>query len=230
MNNPKASSKARKPLKSGRLEQPAQGAPISRAYRLRRLKISELPVDTTELARFLVGKTLVHDIPGGRLSGRIVETEAYPIGDAACHAFRGPTPRNRTLFMRHGHAYVYFNYGVHWMMNVSSEPEGSGGGVLIRGVEPLEGVAIMERNRGTTQLVGLTKGPGRLARAMQITRAQDGLDLCAPGSPLWLGSPVKPVGEIGITTRIGLTVEAHRPLRFFERGNPFVSGPRKLLL
>jgi DNA-3-methyladenine glycosylase len=230
MNNRKAASKARKPLKSGRREQPAQGAPTSRAYRLRRLKISELPVDTTELARFLVGKTLVHDIPGGRLSGRIVETEAYPIGDAACHAFRGPTPRNRTLFMRHGHAYVYFNYGVHWMMNVSSEPEGSGGGVLIRGVEPLEGVAIMERNRGTTQLVGLTKGPGRLARAMEITRAQDGLDLCAPGSPLWLGSPVKPVGEIGITTRIGLTVEVHRPLRFFERGNPFVSGPRKLLL
>ncbi len=197
---------------------------------LRRLRAKELPVDTTELARFLIGKTLVHDLPEGRVSGRIVEAEAYPIGDAACHAFRGETPRNRTLFGRHGHAYVYFNYGVHWMMNVSSEAEGKGGGVLIRGIEPLEGIAIMERNRGVTHLEGLTKGPGRLARAMQITKAEDGLDLCSPESPLWLGTPIKPVGEIGITTRIGLTKEAHRQLRFFEKGNPFVSGPRRLLL
>jgi DNA-3-methyladenine glycosylase len=229
MNSPKTRLRRKSALKSSRANTRNPGA-AERTCRTRRLKISELPVDTTELARFLVGKTLIHDTPAGRLSGRIVETEAYPIGDAACHAFRGETPRNRTLFMRHGHAYVYFNYGVHWMMNVSSEAEGSGGGVLIRGVEPLEGVAIMERNRGTTELVGLTKGPGRLARAMDITREQDGLDLCSRESPLWLGSPVKPVGEIGITTRIGLSVEAHRPLRFFEKGNPFVSGPRKLLL
>ena len=202
----------------------------SRARPVRRLRVQELPVDTTELARFLIGKTLIHDVPEGRLSGRIVEAEAYPIGDAACHAFRGPTPRNRTLFMRHGHAYVYFNYGVHWMMNVSSEPEGTGGGVLIRGIEPLEGIAIMERNRGVTHREGLTKGPGRLARAMKITKAEDGLDLCSPESPLWLGTAVKPAGEIGITTRIGLTKEAHRPLRFFEKSNPFVSGPRRLLL
>ena len=198
--------------------------------KLRRLCRSDLPVDTTELARYLIGKTLVHDVPEGRVSGRIVEAEAYPLGDAACHAFRGLTPRNRTLFKKHGHAYVYFNYGVHWMMNVSSEAEGSGGGVLIRGIEPLEGIAIMEHNRGVNHLHGLTKGPGRLAMAMQITKAQDGLDLCSPASPLWLGTPVQPVGAIGITTRIGLTKEAHRPLRFFEQGNPFVSGPRKLLV
>ena len=197
---------------------------------VRRLRPEELPVDTMKLARFLIGKTLMHDLREGRLSGRIVETEAYPIGDSACHAFRGETPRNRTLFMRHGHAYVYFNYGVHWMMNVSSEAEGEGGGVLIRGVEPLEGIAIMERNRGVTHLEGLTKGPGRLARAMQITRAQDGLDLCSPESPLWLGTEAKATGEIGTTTRIGLSKEADRPLRFFERRNRFVSGPRRLLL
>jgi DNA-3-methyladenine glycosylase len=202
----------------------------SRLHAVRRLRAKELPVDTTDLARYLIGKTLVHDLPEGRVSGRIVEAEAYPIGDAACHAFRGETPRNRTLFGRHGHAYVYFNYGVHWMMNVSSEAEGKGGGVLIRGIEPLEGIAIMERNRGVTHLEGLTKGPGRLASAMQITKAQDGLDLCSPKSPLWLGTAVKPVGKIGITTRIGLSKEAHRQLRFFERGNPFVSGPRRLLL
>src|ERR1700722_9501657 len=137
MNHPKAPLKLKKLLKNETPEKDSQS--VTRVLRTRRLRISELPVDTTELARFLVGKTLVHDIPAGRLSGRIVETEAYPVGDPACHAFRGETPRNRTLFMRHGHAYVYFNYGVHWMMNISSEAEGSGGGVLIRGVEPLEG-------------------------------------------------------------------------------------------
>lgn len=196
---------------------------------LRRLRRSELPVDTAELARYLIGKTLVHDVKEGRLSGRIVEAEAYPIGDAAAHSFIGPTQRNRSLFLRRGHAYVFFNYGAHWMMNVSSETEGVGGGVLIRGLEPIEGIALMERNRGVSHLEGLTKGPGRLARALQVTKAQDGLDLCAEESPLWLGTAVKPVGPIGVTTRIGITKEAHRELRFYERGNAFVSGPRRLL-
>jgi len=197
---------------------------------LRQLRRSELPVDTTDLARFLIGKTLVHDVKNGRLSGRIVEAEAYPIGDAAAHSFIGPTARNRSLFLERGHAYVFFNYGAHWMMNVSAEQNGVGGGVLLRGLEPLEGVAIMERNRGITHLAGLTRGPGRLARAMQITKAQDGLDLCSSTSPLWLGTAMKPPGEIGITTRIGISKEAHRPLRFYEKGNPFVSGPRRLLV
>jgi len=116
------------------------------------------------------------------------------------------------------------------MMNVSAEQDGVGGGVLLRGLEPLEGVAIMERNRGITHLEGLTRGPGRLARAMQITKVQDGLDLCSSTSPLWLGTAMKPPGEIGITTRIGISKEAHRPLRFYEKGNPFVSGPRRLLV
>ena len=89
--------------------------------RIRRLRRAELPVDTVELARYLIGKTLVHDLPKGRLSGRIVETEAYPIGDAACHAFRGQTPRNRSLFLAHGHSYIYFTYGSCWMMNVRAK-------------------------------------------------------------------------------------------------------------
>lgn len=197
---------------------------------VRRLHRSELPVDTAELARYLIGKTLVHDVAEGRLSGRIVEAEAYPIGDAAAHSFIGPTARNRSLFLERGRAYVYFNYGAHWMMNVSSEKEGVGGGVLLRGLEPIEGLEIMQRNRGVLHLQALTKGPGRLAKAMQITKAEDGLDLCSHASPLWLGTPVNPVGPVGITTRIGLSKEAHRPLRFYEKGNPFVSGPRKLLL
>lgn len=196
---------------------------------VRRLRRRELPADTVELARYLIGKTLVHDVPEGRLSGRIVEAEAYPIGDAAAHAFRGLTPSNRSLFLERGHAYVFFNYGAHWMMNVSSEHAGVGGGVLIRGLEPLVGIALMQRNRGVSSIEGLTKGPGRLALAMQITKAQDGLDLCSPQSELWLGAAAKPMGKIGITTRIGLSREAHRELRFYERGNLFVSGPRQLL-
>lgn len=197
--------------------------------RVRHLRRSELPVDTEELARYLVGKTLVHDLDRGRLSGRIVETEAYPIGDAACHAFRGQTPRNRSLFLAHGHCYTYFTYGSCWMMNVASEAHGVGGGVLIRAIEPLEGVSLMEKNRGISAGIKLTQGPGRLAAAMQIDKSQDGLDLCSHKSPIWLGTPVRPPGEIRVTTRIGLSCEAHRLLRFYEKGSPFVSGPRRLL-
>ncbi len=199
----------------------------AKKLRIRRLRRGELPVRAVQLARFLVGKTLVLDSPSGRFSGRIVETEAYLPGDAACHAFRGQTPRNRSLFLRHGHAYVYFTYGSSFMMNVSSEKAGVGSGVLIRAVEPLEGIARMQRRRGTANLFDLTRGPGRLAQAMKIDRRYDGLDLCAPG-PLWLGAAVRPVGRIGRSTRIGINVETHRVLRFYERGNPFVSGPKFL--
>src|SRR5205085_9110872 len=108
---------------------------------------SELPIDTVALARYLVGKILVREVPEGTASGRIVETEAYVVGDAAGHAYRGMTPRNRSLFLEPGHAYVYLAYGVSWMLNVSSEGAGTGTGVLIRALEPVEGIAIMRRNR-----------------------------------------------------------------------------------
>jgi DNA-3-methyladenine glycosylase len=207
--------------------------------RIRRLRRSELPVDTVELARFLIGKTLVHDLPHVRLSGRIVETEAYIVGDAAAHTFRGLTPRNRSLFRERGHAYVYFIYGNHYMLNISGQREGIGEGILLRGLEPLEGIDWMRRHRAikgvragsgkksTAALTELSRGPGRLAAALRITRSLDGLDLCAKG-PLWLGTEGKPTGEIGVSVRIGIRLEAHRLLRFYERGNPFVSGPRRL--
>jgi DNA-3-methyladenine glycosylase len=197
------------------------------SQRIRRLRRSELPVETVELARFLIGKTLVHQLRGRRLSGRIVETEAYVVGDAAAHSFRGLTPSNRSLFLEHGHAYVYFTYGNHFMLNISSEPEGIGSGILLRAVEPLEGIKTMERNRGTQRLLDLTRGPGRLAEAFGITKKLDGVDLCAAG-PLWLGKAVREAGAIGTSVRIGITKEVHRELRFYERGNPFVSGPKKL--
>ena len=205
--------------------------------KFRRLTRKELPVDTLELARFLIGKVVIHDLPEGRLSGRIVEAEGYPPGDPAGHHFRGPTPRNRSLFLRHGHVYVYFNYGMHFMLNISSERAGVGGGVLIRALEPLEGIDLMRRHRKSTELRDLTRGPGRLAAALRIDRSLDGLDLFSRG-PLWLAEIVraKPSGRAGAketavaaTLRIGITRAADKLFRFYERGSPFVSGPKRLL-
>ncbi len=165
---------------------------------------------------------------GGRLSGRIVETEAYVLDDAASHAFRGETRRNRSMFLERGHAYVYIAYGSWPVLNVASETPGVGAGVLIRALEPLEGIDAMRRNRGSEKLLDLARGPGRLAAAMRITLAEDGADLCGAGA-LCLGTPVRKPRDIVAATRIGITKEAERPLRFFERGNRFVSGPRRLI-
>ena len=188
---------------------------------------AELPVDTAALARFLIGKMLVRTLAEGVAGGRIVETEAYDIGDAAGHAYRGMTPRNGALFLERGHAYVYLAYGVSFMLNVSSETPGVGAGVLIRAIEPTEGVAIMQRNRGVERVRDLTRGPGRLCAALAIDRRLDRIDLCRAG-PLWLGSDGHAPGEIGLSVRIGITRAADSPLRFYVRGNGFVSGPRAL--
>ena len=194
---------------------------------LRRLRRVELPSDTAALARFLIGKFLVHDHPRGRLSGRIVETEAYVVGDAAAHAFRGLTPRNRSLFLERGHAYVYFVYGCWYALNVSGETAGIGAGVLLRALEPRDGIARMKRWRSTERVVDLARGPGRLASALDIDRRHDGADLCG-GGPLWLAADGSPSRRIGRSVRIGITREVGRKLRFFERDNAFVSGPRHL--
>jgi DNA-3-methyladenine glycosylase len=194
---------------------------------LRRLRRTELPVDTVELARYLIGKVVVHDTDDGRLSGRIVETEAYPVGDAAGHAFRGETRRNASLFLGRGHAYVHFTYGSSFMLNVTSEAVGIGAGVLLRALEPLEGIDRMERFRSGAALLDLARGPGRLAQAMQIDFKQDGLDLCAAG-PLWLATSRPKTAGIGESVRIGLTRNTDCKLRFYERGSPYVSGPKRL--
>ena len=169
----------------------------------------------------------MRELPEGVVSGRIVETEAYVVGDAAGHGYRGMTPRNRSLFLEHGHAYVYQAYGISWMLNVSSELPGIGTGVLIRALEPVEGIAIMRRNRGVERLRDLARGPGRLAAALRIDRGLDGLDLCRRG-PLWLGRDDHQPGEVGQSIRIGISRDADRLLRFYLRGSPFVSGPRSL--
>lgn len=193
----------------------------------RRLTPADLPHETVALARALIGKSLVHETPEGRLSVRVVETEAYPVGDAAGHAFIGQTRRNTPLFGAFGRAYVYLGYGVSWLLNIASEGEGIGAGVLFRAGEPIEGVDEMIRRRARPRLTELTSGPGKLAMALGIDKRQDGTGFFDSG-PLWLGEPVRPAGEIGVSLRIGITKDAHRPLRFYERGNPFVSGPRKL--
>jgi len=198
-------------------------------FSFRRLRRAELPPDTVNLASFLIGKIVVHDLPAGRLAGRIVETEAYPPGDPAGHHFRGPTPRIRSMYLAPGHAYIFFNYGAHFMLNVVSEPAGTAAAILIRALEPLQGIELMQHHRKSTQFLDLTRGPGRLAAAFQINRRHDGLDLCAPGS-LWLGEASHPTGPIGKTVRVGITRAADQLLRFYERGNPFVSGPKRLLL
>ena len=188
---------------------------------------SELPVDTAALARHLIGKLLVRELPEGMASGRIVETEAYVVGDAAGHAYGGMTPRNRSLFLERGHAYVYLAYGLSYMLNVSSETPGIGAGVLIRALEPVEGVSIMRRNRGVERLRDLARGPGRLAAALRIDRALDGLDVCQQGA-LWLARDDHEPGEIGQSVRIGISRDADRTLRFYLRGSPFASGAKSL--
>jgi DNA-3-methyladenine glycosylase len=205
---------------------------------MRRLRRSELPEETVELARFLIGTILVRDEPEARLSARIVETEAYVPGDAASHAFRGETPRNRAMFLKRGHAYVYLIYGTAHCLNVTSERPGIGAAVLIRAAEPLTGLEIMQRRRNTTNPRDLCRGPGRLAQAFALDRTHDKLDLCERGATLWLaanervtrssaaGVPLR--AHIGESTRIGITKEASRVLRFFERNSRFASGPRAL--
>ncbi len=189
----------------------------------------DLPLDTVELARFMIGKYLVHDRPEGRMSGRIVETEAYPLGDSTSHAFAGRRPHNGSMFLAPGHAYVRLTYGLSYMLNMSAEAQEIGAGILFRAIEPLEGLPLMEARRPGVPRRDLARGPGRLTTALGIGQAFDGRDLCT-GRGLWIGFMERGEVPVGVTTRIGLSREMHRPLRFFEPGSDFVSGPRKLLL
>jgi DNA-3-methyladenine glycosylase len=197
---------------------------------LRTLQREELPVPAARMARWLIGKTLIREHPAGRMSGRIVETEAYVVGDASGHAYRGKTDRNASLFLEPGHAYVYFVYGCWFSLNVSAGRAGIGSGVLLRALEPLEGLDLMAANRPTSRPADLARGPGRLATALGITRKLDGQDLCGGSGPLWLADAVRKRGHVGVGLRIGISLETHRPLRFFEIGNPSVSGPRSRAL
>jgi DNA-3-methyladenine glycosylase len=188
-----------------------------------RLTRRALPMATVELARYLIGKTLVHATPRGRLAGRIVETEAYPPGDPTAYHRPGLTTSNAPLFMARGHAYVRMVYGACFNLNLAAEPAGIGGSVLIRALQPLEGLPLMERNYPTVTVSALTRGPGRLCRALGIGPELSGTDLCT-GGRLWLERD-GPRPRIRVSTRIGLSRDQHRRLRFLERGSRFVSVP-----
>ena len=173
-----------------------------------------------DVARDCLGKILVH----GRVAGRIVETEAYlGVDDMAAHASRGITNRTRLLFGPPGHAYVYFIYGMYDCLNFVAEEEGKAGCVLIRAVEPVTGIRVMQRRRPAAKRIqDLASGPGKLTLAMAITRKQNGSDLVA--SRLHVRRlDYEPLIEIGVTPRIGITHCADWPLRFVIRGNAFVS-------
>lgn len=187
------------------------------------------------VARQLLGKLLIRqpDNPSEETTiGRIVEVEAYlDSSDPAAHAFAGKTARNAVLFGPPGHAYVYFIYGMHYCLNVSCEPEGHAGCILIRALQPIAGLPTMARRRNLAVNANprlLTSGPGRLCQALAITRAaHNGLDLTHPDSPLTLAADSDPDGfppqPIDATPRIGIRHAADRPLRFTLRGNPFLS-------
>ncbi len=186
----------------------------------------------------LLGKLLVlHKTATGIVAGRIVEVEAYlgphdATPDPAAHSHRGPTPRNEVLFGPPGHAYVYFIYGRYYCMNFSCEKVGMGGGILLRAVEPVAGLKQMARRRNLPPNAApcdLTGGPGRLCEAMGITRkAQNGLDLVDPHSPLQVRDDGFRVTRVLVTRRIGIRHAAELPLRFALPGNDCVSGPKKM--
>ena len=188
-----------------------------------------LRLPTLEVARRLLGAEVVRELPEGRLRGRIVETEAYLHNDPACHAVRElpngichrQTRRNASMFGPPGRAYVYFTYGNHYMLNVVTEPEGIPGAVLIRALEPLDGLEIMLARRQVDPRQ-LTNGPGKLTQAFGIGKELDGHDLAQPPLQLVLGDPV-PDEDIVETTRIGITRAVDKPWRFYIKGNPWVS-------
>jgi DNA-3-methyladenine glycosylase len=179
--------------------------------------------DTVTVARALLGCLLVHDSADGLTSGRIVETEAYLMGDEAAHSFRGPTARNAVMFGPAGYAYVYFIYGVHYCVNAVTQAEGVAEAVLIRALEPVDGLAIMAARRRTDTPRQLCSGPGKLSQALAIGAAQNGLPLF--DGPLRIEAAQTPVhaDDIVTTTRIGITRAAELPLRFYLRDNSHIS-------
>jgi len=179
------------------------------------------------LARALIGWRLVRHSRAGPAGGRIIETEAYPIGDPASHAYRGETKRNLVMFGPPLHAYVYHIYGRYWCFNVTSEEDGRGAGILIRALEPATGITLMRRRRGVEDDRLLCSGPARLTIALAIDHDCNGADLLHD-SAIRLLPPDRPPGKIGRSRRIGLNVAAHRLLRYYERGNPYLSGPKAL--
>ena len=182
-----------------------------------------------EVARDLIGLVLVGRSREGTVAGRIVEAEAY-VGpeDLACHASRGETARNAVMFGPPGHAYVYFVYGMHWCLNLVTGFEGFPAAVLLRAVEPVEGIELMRSRRPRARKdVQLTSGPARLCQAFAVDGAGNGLDVCAADAPLAVEDRGRRVGSIVAAPRVGVDYAgewAAKPFRFYEDESPYVSA------
>lgn len=180
--------------------------------------------ETIAVARALLGKLLVHETPHGTVAGRIVETEAYLADDPACHAHGGKkTPRTAVMFGAPGTSYIYLIYGMHHCFNVVTGAEGTGEAVLIRALEPVCGIELMQVRRNQLTIQNLCSGPGKLVYAMGITRALNALSLMEP--PLYIAESVVAQEKFKIitTTRIGISKGADLPLRFYIKDSPYIS-------
>jgi DNA-3-methyladenine glycosylase len=179
----------------------------------------DLSGSVVDVARKLIGCTIRH----GETAGVIVETEAYHESEPACHAYVGRTARTIPLFGRPGTAYVYFSYGVHALLNVVCEPEGVGAAVLLRALEPTDGIELMRKRRGLVQPWDLCSGPGKLTQALGVGLELNSTDLFE--GPIRLGPPEGPRPEILVGTRIGITKAPDLPWRFCAAGSRYVSRP-----
>lgn len=181
---------------------------------------------TLEVAEDLVGRMLYSESPAGLVAGRLVEVEAYcGAEDPASHAYRRVTPRNAIMFGPAGHLYVYFTYGKHHCANIVTARDGEAGAVLLRGVEPLEGLDLMAARRNISKPGLLAKGPGRLCQAFGISREDNGLDLSL--GHVWVGEERMLNGPIRTSKRIGVRPESGSAWRFYEEG-PWTSRPRSI--
>jgi DNA-3-methyladenine glycosylase len=189
--------------------------PLSRAWFAR---------PSTAVAPDLLGRHLVRRLPDGtECRVRLVETEAYDMGDPASHSYRGPTRRTDVMFGPAGHLYVYLIYGMHHCLNVVTGANGHGAAVLLRAAEPLEGIAAMSANRGVADTRLICRGPARLAQALGVDRSFNGIDLLR-SDVLWLeqGAAVE-TANVAVTRRIGISVAIERPWRYIEAGSPWAS-------
>lgn len=189
---------------------------------MHRLSRSFFENETPTVARQLLGKSLVRMIGAERLSGMIVEVEAYRgSDDPASHAYRGKTARNEVMFGAAGHSYVYFTYGAHYCLNVTTEAVGNPGAVLIRALEPIRGIKLMMKNRGIDDVTNITNGPGKLTQALKIDGSLNGEDLVT-SKVLYLTEGVESLA-VKVSRRIGISRGVERKWRFYADDNPFVS-------
>ncbi len=183
---------------------------------------------TLTVAKDILGKIIVRKFGTHTLAGKIVEVEAYRQNDPASHSFRGMTGRNKIMFNQSGMLYVYFTYGMHFCANIVTAEEGIGEAVLIRAIEPIDGINIMMKNRNVDEKLtsakkhDLTNGPAKFCQAFYITRPENGIDLC--GNEIFLMDGEKiPSHAIGVSSRIGISVGVEKKWRFYIKGNEWVS-------